>query len=359
MPRPAMTRPVTRVLAVLDLLQGHGRMSGPELAQRIGVDGRTLRRYIVALEEMGVPVTSERGRHGAYLLVAGFRLPPMMFTNDEAVALAVGMVAARGLGLADAAPAIASAQSKLARVMPVALQGQVHAISDTVTVDLRGTAITPSSNAALRVLSAAARAQQRVRLAYTSGLGAETDRDIDPYGLAFYLGAWYAVGWCHLRRDLRSFRLDRVRVATPLPASFRRPDGFDALARLRESVAMLPRANAIAVLLECEPEAARLAFPAEFGLIEPVDGGGVLLRTSADDLGWFARRLAALPFGFRILEPGALHAVLVSHVESLQERILQAPGLQAPISREPAPMPWPAPAMPRKARPARATRRAR
>jgi predicted DNA-binding transcriptional regulator YafY len=337
-----MTRPATRVLAVLDLLQGHGRMAGPELARRIGVDGRTLRRYIAALEEMGVPVTSERGRHGAYLLVAGFRLPPMMFTNDEAVALAVGMVAARGLGLADAAPAIASAQSKLARVMPATLQQQVHAIADTVTVDLRGAAATaPASNVPLRVLSAAARAQQRVRLAYMSGQGVATERDIDPYGLAFYFGAWYAVGWCHLRGDLRSFRLDRVRSAAPLPASFRRPDGFDALARLRESVALLPRTHAIAVLLECEPDAARLAFPAEFGLIEPDEGGGLLLRTSADDLDWFARRLAGLPFGFRVVSPDALHEALAAHVEALRQRV------RLPVTPS------------RTGRPARATRRAR
>jgi predicted DNA-binding transcriptional regulator YafY len=312
-----MSRPAARVLAVLDLLQGHGRMAGPELAKRVGVDGRSLRRYIAALEDMGVPVAAERGRHGGYFLAAGFRLPPMMFTNDEAVALSVGMVAARGLGLADAAPAIASAQSKLARVMPAALTRQVHAIAETVAVDLRGASSVPASNAALLVLTAAARAQQRVRLAYRSRQGEDSARDFDPYGLAFYLGAWYAVGWCHLRRDLRSFRLDRVRDATPLPASFRRPDGFDALARLRESIALLPRAHAIAVLLECDLAAARLAFPAEFGLLEPADGG-VLLRTSADDLDWFARRLCALPFGFRILEPGALRDALVAHLARLQ-----------------------------------------
>jgi predicted DNA-binding transcriptional regulator YafY len=270
-------------------------------------------------------------------------VPLLMFTNDAAVGPAVGRGAARGRGLANPAPALASAQSKLARVMPAALQGQIHAISDTVTVDLRGAATAPSSNAALRVLSAAARAQQRVRLGYTSGQGVETDRDVDPYGLAFYFGAWYAVGWCHLRRDLRSFRLDRVRSASPLPASFRRPDGFDALARLRESVALLPRAHAIAVRLECEPDAARLAFPVEFGLIEPADGGGVLLRTSADDLGWFARRLAALPFGFRVLAPGALHAALAAHVEALRKRIRPAP----------------ASVTPRKVRPARPAHRAR
>ena len=86
--------------AALELLQTHGRMSGAALAERLGVDRRTVRRYVAALEEMGVPLTAERGRDGAYLLVAGFKLPPMMFTDDEALALSVGLLAARGLGLA-------------------------------------------------------------------------------------------------------------------------------------------------------------------------------------------------------------------------------------------------------------------
>src|SRR6266849_6624372 len=107
-----MPRPTTRVLAVLELLQTHGRMSGAELARRIEVDGRTVRRYISMLEELGIPITAERGRDGAYMLVAGFKLPPMMFTDDEALALSVGLLAARGLGLAGAAPAVASAQAK-------------------------------------------------------------------------------------------------------------------------------------------------------------------------------------------------------------------------------------------------------
>ena len=297
-----MARPTTRVLAVLELLQSHGRMAGPELAQRVGVDVRTLRRYIVVLEELGIPITSERGRHGAYLLVPGFRLPPMMFTNDEAVALSIGMIAARGLGLADAAPAVESAQSKLARVMPEGLKRQVRAISDTVKVDLRQAANAPASNTALITLTAAAQAQQRVHLGYRSGTGEDSERDFDPYGLAFSGGAWYVLGWCHLRRDLRSFRLDRVRSVATLPKSFLRPDGFDALARLRESIATLPRGHAIEVFLQADLAAARRAFPAEFGLIEP-QADGVLLRTSADDLAWFARRLAALPFAFAVHVP--------------------------------------------------------
>src|SRR4249920_2570 len=94
-----MYHPTTRVLGVLELLQTHRRMSGAELARRIKVDGRTLRRYISRLEEIGVPITTERGRHGAYMLVAGYKLPPMMFTDEEALALSVGLLAARSLAL--------------------------------------------------------------------------------------------------------------------------------------------------------------------------------------------------------------------------------------------------------------------
>ncbi|MCB1575455.1 MAG: HTH domain-containing protein, partial [Xanthomonadales bacterium] len=103
-----MDRPTTRVLAALELLQTQGRISGSELARKLDVDVRTVRRYIGILEELGIPITADRGRFGGYALVAGFKLPPMMFTDDEALALSVGLLAARSLGLADAAPSIAS-----------------------------------------------------------------------------------------------------------------------------------------------------------------------------------------------------------------------------------------------------------
>jgi predicted DNA-binding transcriptional regulator YafY len=304
-----MARPTTRVLAVLDLLQSHGRMSGSELAGRVGVDVRTLRRYIVMLEELGIPITTERGRHGAYLLVAGFKLPPMMFSNDEAVALSVGMVAARGLGLADAAPAVASAQAKLGRVMPDALKQHVNAIADTVRIDLRETAPVPASNTALIALTSAAQRQRRVHLQYESGQGVRSERDFDPYGLAFRAGAWYAVGMCHLRNALRSFRLDRVHGVVQLDASFDKPSDFDALAHIAHSIAALPRTHVIEVLLRTDLDTARRAFPLAFGVLEPADDG-IALHASADDLSWFARQLAGLPFDFRIVAPDALRGEL-------------------------------------------------
>ncbi|GAB2551138.1 helix-turn-helix transcriptional regulator [Rhodanobacter koreensis] len=313
-----MALPTTRVLAVLDLLQSHGRMSGAELARRVGVDVRTLRRYIVMLEDLGIPLTAERGRYGAYMLVAGFKLPPMMFTNDEAVALSVGMVAARGLGLAEAAPAVASVQAKLARVMPDQLKRHVSAIADTVRVDLQASANTPGSNAALIALTTAAQAQQRVSMSYDSAQGVHTERQFDPYGLAYRAGAWYAVGMCRLRNGLRSFRLDRMGEVTLLEQHFERPADFDALEQLVQGIAGMPRGRTIEVLLRTDLQTARAAFSLGFGLLEPMEDG-VLLRSSAEDLAWFARQLARLAFDFEIRTPVELRTELVRHATRLRD----------------------------------------
>jgi predicted DNA-binding transcriptional regulator YafY len=310
-----MSRPTTRVLAVLELLQTHGRMSGAELARRLAVDRRTVRRYIAALEELGIPITAEHGSAGGYLLVAGFKLPPMMFTDDEALALSVGLLAARGLGLAEAAPAVASAQAKLERVMPANLKRRIRAVDETVRLDLsRPTA--PGDNAALVALSAAAEAQARVSLRYRTARRVDTERDFDPYGLAYRRGCWYAVGLCHLRGGLRSFRLDRVQSVRALDVSFTRPPGFDALAHMALAVATLPRAFTAEVLLATDMETARReVFPAA-GVLEWT-AEGVLLRSEVDDLHWFARELARLPFEIEIRRPGELRDALAAQGERL------------------------------------------
>lgn len=310
-----MSRPTTRLLTVLELLQTHGRMPGSELARRLEVDQRTVRRYITMLEDLGVPVTAERGRDGAYLLVSGFKLPPMMFTDDEALALSVGLIAARGLGLAGAVPSVASAQAKLERVMPASVKRRVRAIDETVALDLHQPT-TPRDNTALTILSAAAQRQQRVHLVYISAPSEHTERDFDPYAVAYRGGRWYVVGMCHLRRGLRSFRLDRVAQLWPLEMSFERPLGFDALSYLTRSLATLPRAFTIEVLLMTDLSTARRSLFAAAGVLESTDGG-VLLRSQADDLGWFARELSRLPFAFKIRTPASLRKEVCAHATRL------------------------------------------
>jgi len=315
-----MPGPATRVLALLELLQARGVVSGTELARALGVHGRTLRRYVAALEELGIPVTSERGRFGGYRLVPGFKLPPMMFNDDEALALSLGLLAARGLGLADAAPAIASAHAKLERVMPATLRRRVRATDETIALDLARVPPAAGDTGALRLLSAAAQARQRVRLHYRSAQRADSERDFDPYGLAWRGGRWYAVGHCHLRNGLRSFRLDRIASVTPLPSSFGRPEHFDALAHLAFSLATLPRAHAIDVLLLTDLATARREVFDAIGLLQATDDG-VRLLAQADDLDWFARELARLPFAFRVRAPDALRAAITALGARLQHQV--------------------------------------
>jgi predicted DNA-binding transcriptional regulator YafY len=320
-----MYHPTTRVLAVLELLQTHGRMSGAEMARRLAVDGRTLRRYIVMLEQIGIPIMAERGRHGGYALMPGFKLPPMMFTDDEALALSLGLLAARGLGLAEAAPAVASAQAKLERIMPDGLRRRVGAIDDTVRLDLRTPSFRdapPGDNAALGALSVAAKEGRRVHLRYSAG-GVDSERDFDTYGLAYFGGYWYAVGHCHLRRDMRTFRLDRVRQVAPAAGQALRPPGFDALEHLRRAVATVPRKFAARVLLRTDLESARRAFIDTIGLFEQT-GDGVLLHNQSDELDWLARQLAAAPFEVSVLEPAALRDAL----RTVGERLLRAAGVR-------------------------------
>ena len=312
-----MSKPATRMLAVLELLQTHGRMSGAELAQRLEIDGRTLRRYIAALEELGIPLMAERGRYGGYMLVAGFKLPPMMFTNEEAAAVALGLLAVRGLGLEEALPAVASAQAKLERVMPVALKSRVRALSETATLDL-SSANAPAVSESLMALASAAQTQRRVRFTYRTDRGEVSTRDFDPYGLVFRSGRWYVSGMCHLRKGLRSFRLDRVQEVQETATGFERPAGFDTAGYLAQSIATLPRTTAVEVLLHTDLKTAMEELGRGIGVFMPHEEG-VLLQARTDGINWFARQLARVSFEFEIREPEALRVA----VRTCAERLLR------------------------------------
>jgi predicted DNA-binding transcriptional regulator YafY len=317
-----MATSASKLLAALELLQAHGRLAGAELARRLGVDGRTVRRYIVALEEMGIPITSERGRDGGYGLVAGFKLPPMLFTDEEALALALGLLAARGLGLARAAPGLASAQAKLERVMPEPLRKRTRAADAAIALDLPAAspgaaAVDPAT---LARLSEATEASQAVELTYRAADGATTRRRVDPYGLAWRGGSWYVSGWCHLRNGVRHFRIDRIEASRKLQASFTRPPDFDLLAELTAAIATLPRAHSAEIALDADHATARRQIFAALGRLEPLSGGrGTLLFVETDDLDWLARELARLPFRFEIRRPTALRRALRRHAERLRK----------------------------------------
>ena len=195
--------------ALLELLQSRAITGGAELARELEVDRRTLRRYIVMLEEIGIPIVTTQGRYGGYQVVPGFKLPPMIFSDQEALALAVGLMAARGLGLAESMPAVASARAKMERVFPIKLKQRLRAVDESIALELaRPVAVIDQQ--VLGLLCTATQEHRRVRMAYRSRGETQTEREFDSYGLVYRAGRWYIVGWCHLRRGLRSFRLDRV-----------------------------------------------------------------------------------------------------------------------------------------------------
>jgi len=313
-----MPHPTIRVLAVLELLQSNAQMSGAELARRVEVDPRTLRRYIAMLEEMGIPITTEQGRYGGYRLVPGFKLPPMMFTDEEAQALSLGLIAARGLGLADAAPAIESVQAKLDRVLPSSPKKTIAALRESVALQT-GDARTNADAKLLRVLSESAQARRTAALRYRAADGALTSRDFDVYGNVFRAGRWYVVGHCHLRQGLRTLRLDRVAHAEVSERAFERPGGFDASEYLSRAMATLPRTIATEVFLKTDLASARQELHQSLGIPEAAEGG-VLLRGSADELDWYARELMRLPFRFEVRQPKELAAVIAKLAGELVEQ---------------------------------------
>jgi predicted DNA-binding transcriptional regulator YafY len=300
--------PTTRVLTVLELLQAHGRIGGPELAARLEVNIRTVRHYIALLQDLGIPIESERGRAGGYRLRPGFKLPPLMFNEDEALALTLGLLAARRLGLAAAAPAVEGALAKVERVMPDRLRARMEAVQQALVIDGAALHSAPPAGVVM-TFSSAAQQHRRIRIRYRAWGDHETERVLDPYSVVFHDRRWFAVGYCHLRQDLRIFRLDRVLHAELCDEHFVRPEGFDSLAHVMHSLASAPAAWSVEVLLDAPLDLARQRVPASTAVLE-VEAGGVLLRCQADNLEWAARFLVGMGLPFVVRRPPELRDTL-------------------------------------------------
>jgi predicted DNA-binding transcriptional regulator YafY len=302
-------RPTTRLLSMLELLQARGRMGGPELARRLEVGERTVRRYVAMLQEMGVPVEAERGRYGAYALRPGFRLPPMMFTDEEALALALGLLSARRLGLSGVAPAVEGAQAKLERVMPEELRERVRTFEEVVIPATTPEERLPAEKIVV-TMSGAVRERKQVWMRYRSDSGQETERAVDPYAVVRGDAFWYTFGYCHLRQARRLFRLDRVISVEVLDRAFDLPSGFDTPEGVLEALAdMREDSWSVDVLLETTIGEARGQLP-KMGVSLEETPEGVIMRSSTSDLAWMSRVLAGLSFPFVVRRPSELREAL-------------------------------------------------
>ncbi len=307
-----------RLLTLLELLQVRRRMSGEEIAERLEVSPRTVRRYILGLQEMGIPVEAERGRAGGYRMRPGFKLPPLMFTNEEALALVLGLLAVERLGLIGPAVAVQGALAKLDRVLPETLRDRLGAAQETLDLGLvHGPQESGHADGeTVLALSTAARDTVRLRIRYRSAQGEETERLVDPYGVAFHGGHWYVSARDHLRDDLRTFRLDRLLSIEPTRETFARPEGFDLHDHIHRSIASIPYPVRAEVRLEASMEDARRRVSPSAGTLEPLEGA-VLLRIGSDDLEWIVRYLVGLGINFTVLSPPELRDALRREGERL------------------------------------------
>jgi predicted DNA-binding transcriptional regulator YafY len=299
-----MYDPIMRVLTVLEVLQARDHVTGAELAERLEVDLRTVQRYMVRLKDLSIPVESSRGVGGAYRLKPGYRLPPLLLTNEEAFALSLGLRSLRQVGLSAFAPATEGALQKLGRVLPEALRESIRTVEDVVAIEPGPWVVSTSVDYLIRAASAI-RTGRRIRFAYRSHSDEESRRQIEPYAVLHTDGRWYLIGYCLTRKALRTFRLDRVSNLEMGTGKFRRPAEFDARQHLRQSMPYVQSEYKIDVWIEMPIEEAQQSLVSWRVSLEEQDGG-TRVRCGRDKLEMFAAMLLGAGRRIVVHEPDEL-----------------------------------------------------
>ncbi|MFF4254321.1 helix-turn-helix transcriptional regulator [Streptomyces sp. NPDC001663] len=313
-----------RLLTLLSLLQTPREWPGGELAERLGVSRRTVRRDIDRLRELGYPVQATMGADGGYRLVAGKAMPPLVLDDEEAVAIAVGLRAGAGHALEGVDEASVRALAKLEQVLPSRLRHRVSTLQAATTplTSGDGASIAPET---LTVMASTVAGHERLRFAYRAGDGTESRRVTEPHRLVSTGRRWYLVAYDLDRAAWRTFRVDRVSEPFATGARFaprELPTG-DAAEYLRRSMQRHQESYDFEVTFAAPAEAVAARVPAWLGVPEPIDADSCRLRaTVGDSAEWLAVRLALLGFEFTALEP----AELVDHVRELGARLTRAGG---------------------------------
>lgn len=312
-----------RLLRLLSLLQSHRDWSGAELARRLGVTARTVRRDVDRLRELGYPVNASPGTGGGYQLGAGARLPPLLLDDEEAVAVVVGLRTAAGNGVEGIGETCVRALAKLEQVLPDRLRGRVSALGSFTVPMLRapGSLVDPS---VLIELANACRDGERLRFAYRDHSGASSRRTVEPHRLVCTERCWYLVAWDLDRADWRTFRADRIVPKPPHGPRFtpRTPPAADLAAYVSEGVSITAyAAKAVIRLLVPAERAAEVVGPSD-GVLEPVDENSCLLRTGAGSLELLVFHIMFMGVDFEVIEP----VELVESVRTVRDRLSRAIG---------------------------------
>jgi predicted DNA-binding transcriptional regulator YafY len=316
-----MYHPTSRVLTVLELLQSRPSISGPELAARLEMDVRTVRRYIMHLQDVGIPVEANIGRYGGYRLRPGFKLPPLMFTEEEATAILLGLLGTSWLEIGQSPVAVEGALAKVSRVLPLHARERLNAMSSHLFFSSPRQGERPDVSLLLNISEAIGQ-QQRVAMVYRSHNDQVTHRKVEPYGIVGWNGHWYLVGYCCLRQDYRTFRLDRVQHAEVLEEPFERDKDFDFWIYLLEHE---PAGFHFEVVFQAALYTVQQKIPASYGSLTETPSG-VLFRCQYEDIGGMARYLMSLNLPFVVHEPPELRQALLR----LAEKMVQIATAQVP-----------------------------
>ena len=305
-----MANTSSRTLRLLSLLQTHRYWPGSELADRLGVSVRTLRRDVDRLRELGYPVEANRGVDGGYQLAAGAAMPPLVLDDEEAVALAVGLQAAAQGGVAGVAEASVRALAKVVPVMPPRLRRRVEALRvATVPASFGGgPAVDPG---VLTTVAQACRDAERLEFGYSAADGARTARLVEPFRLVPLGRRWYLVAYDLHRHDWRSFRLDRLEAPHRTGARFRPRElpADDAAMFVRSRLRNLPTQHDVAALVDAPASAVR-ARVGRWADVEEVDEERCRMRMSTDSLDWAALALGSVQATFTVEAPAELRVRL-------------------------------------------------
>jgi predicted DNA-binding transcriptional regulator YafY len=309
-----------RLLRLLSLLQAHRDWPGTELAGRLGVTTRTLRRDVDKLRQLGYPVHAAPGTAGGYRLGAGAVLPPLLLDDEEAVAVAVGLRTAAGGTVAGIEETSLRALAKLEQVLPSRLRERVNALQ-AVTVPLPG-AGPPVDPAVLTAIASAARDRQRIRFRYTGHDGTESSRAADPHHLVFTGRRWYLLAWDPAREDWRTFRADRISSAQVTGPRFppREAPGGDAAAYVSRSIASAPYHYQARIRLHAAAGAVAERIPPTIGQLEPEGEHACIVRTGAESLDVLAIYVSLIGIEFEVLDPPEL----AEHLLVLAGRLTRA-----------------------------------
>ena len=301
-------RPASRILAMLELLQDRPGLSGPDLATALGVTSRTIRRYVVTLQEMGIPVEPATGRHGGYWLRPGYRMPPLMFSADEAIGLAVALLTTRISGSAELPEPVANALAKIERSLPTDLATRIATIREGFQMARNpwtDASAFPRPEVLAEVIQATL-SHQRAWIRYGSSEGNQTSRDADLWGVLYLDGRWYTHGWCHLRQSPRTFRVDRIRRIDLLPDTFVPPEGFDIEEAVMRSIAMTRAGGEFELIIEASVNDVHNFLTPPTAILEPLDEGRTRAWGTTENPYWLAARLAAMPFPVKVIRTEAL-----------------------------------------------------